>query len=164
MTIFKNQDIILLSKQYVLRTLQYHAESFFTKRGEDVESIGKIIGKIDKEIYKCITEDIITDEVIITNNQIEHIKIRHNESLDLAMSTVEETLLDPDFIFRDKHPNTGLIVKLLEVDNLHLQVVLRICTSNDTKGYKNSIISCWVISKSRLANYLRNKEILYRKS
>ena len=80
------------------------------------------------------------------------------------MSTVEETLLDPDFIFRDKHPNTGLVVKLLEVDNLHLQVVLRICTSNDTKGYKNSIISCWVISKSRLANYLRNKEILYRKS
>ena len=129
-----------------------------------MESIGKIIGKIDKEIYKCITEDIITDEVIITNNQIEHIKIRHNESLDLAMSAVEETLLDPDFIFRDKHLYTGLVVKLLEVDNLHLQVVLRICTSNDTKGYKNSIISCWVISKSRLANYLRNKEILYRKS
>ena len=89
-----------------------------------MESIGKIIGKIDKEIYKCITEDIITDEVIITNNQIEHIKIRHNESLDLAMSAVEETLLNPDFIFRDKHPNTGLVVKLLEVDNLHLQVVL----------------------------------------
>ena len=129
-----------------------------------MESIGKIIGKIDKEIYRCITEDIITDEVIITNNQIEHIKIRHNESYELAMSAIGETLLSPDFIFKDKHPNTGLVVNLLEVDNLHLQVVLRICTSNDTKGFKNSIISCWVISEGRLANYLRNKEILYRKS
>lgn len=129
-----------------------------------MESIGKIIGKIDKEIYRCITEDIITDEVIITNNQIEHIKIRHNESYELAMSAIGETLLSPDFIFKDKHPNTGLVVKLLEVDNLHLQVVLRICTSNDTKGFKNSIISCWIISEGRLANYLRNKEILYRKS
>lgn len=129
-----------------------------------MESIGKIIGKIDKEIYKCITEDLVTDEVIITNNQIKHIKIRHNESYELAMSTIEETLLRPDFIFKDKHPNTGLVVKLLEFDNLHLQVVLRICTSKDTKGFKNSIISCWVISEGRLANYLRNKEILYRKS
>ena len=129
-----------------------------------MESIGKIIGKIDKEIYNCISEDIITDEVIITNNQIEHIKIRHNESYELAMSAIGETLLSPDFIFKDKHPNTGLVVKLLEVDNLHLQVVLRICTSNDAKGFKNSIISCWVISEGRLANYLRNKEILYRKS
>lgn len=33
-----------------------------------------IIGKINKNIYKCITEDITTDKVIITDNQINHIK------------------------------------------------------------------------------------------
>lgn len=37
----------------------------------------RIIGKINIEIYKCITEDICTDEVIITEKQIEHIK-EHN--------------------------------------------------------------------------------------
>ena len=35
------------------------------------------IGKINQKIYKCITEDIITEEVIITENQIQHIKDRH---------------------------------------------------------------------------------------
>lgn len=40
------------------------------------------IGKIDREIYKCITEDIRTDEVIITNNQIQHIKDRHPEAYE----------------------------------------------------------------------------------
>ena len=77
------------------------------------------IGRIDLDIYKCITEDIVTDEVVITNNQIE------------------------------------------SSDNI--QMVLRICTSKDPKGYKNSIISSWKISEKRLQNYLRNKRILYKK-
>ena len=38
------------------------------------------IGKINQKIYKCITEDIITEEVIITDNQIQHIKDRHPEA------------------------------------------------------------------------------------
>ena len=28
-----------------------------------------IIGKINRDIYKCITDDIVTDEVIITENK-----------------------------------------------------------------------------------------------
>lgn len=32
------------------------------------------VGKIDREIYKCITKDIVTDEVIITDERIGHIK------------------------------------------------------------------------------------------
>lgn len=35
------------------------------------------VGKIDRDIYKCITEDIVTDEVVITESQIQHIKERH---------------------------------------------------------------------------------------
>ena len=36
-----------------------------------------IVGKINREIYKCITDDIVTDEVIITEERIGHIKERH---------------------------------------------------------------------------------------
>ena len=35
------------------------------------------IGKIDKEIYKCISDDIQTEDVIITEERIQHIKERH---------------------------------------------------------------------------------------
>lgn len=35
------------------------------------------VGRIRKEIYQCITSDCITDEVIITDKQVEHIKQRH---------------------------------------------------------------------------------------
>lgn len=35
------------------------------------------ICRLDIAKYKCVTPDIITDEVIITDKQIEHIKERH---------------------------------------------------------------------------------------
>ena len=89
------------------------------------------IGKINQKIYKCITEDIITEEVIIIDNQIQHIKDRHPEAYNKVLKNIQEAISTPGYIIRDKH------------------------------AYKNSVISCWKISERRLQNYLRNKEILY---
>ncbi len=122
-----------------------------------------IIGTIDKEIYKCITNDIITDDVVITDNQIQHIKDKHPDSYQKAMANMKAALESPDYIIKDKHKNTGLIIKQIHLQNEHTQIVLRICTSEDEPGYKNSIISSWEISEKRLQNYLRNKAILYKK-
>ncbi|MCC8102464.1 MAG: hypothetical protein LIP11_09500, partial [Clostridiales bacterium] len=60
--------------------------------------------------------------------------------------------------------NTGLVIKRLWTsEGQYVQVVLKICTTEDEPGYKNSIISCWEISEGRLQNYLRNKSILYKR-
>ena len=37
------------------------------------------IGKINRDIYKCVTEDIVTDEVIITDERIAHIIQRRGQ-------------------------------------------------------------------------------------
>ena len=121
------------------------------------------VGKINKEIYKCITEDIVTEEVIITENQIKHIQDRHPEAFEKTMNNLKSALYDPDYIIEDKHKNTGLIIKRIRLEEDYTQVVLRICTSQDQHGYKNSIISRWEISEKRLQNYLRNKRILYKR-
>ncbi|MBE5867980.1 MAG: hypothetical protein E7293_03350 [Lachnospiraceae bacterium] len=120
------------------------------------------VGKIDKEIYKCITKDIVTDEVVITDNQLQHILDRHPEAYDKVIGYFNDALAAPDYIIKDKRKNTGLIIKNITDGQNLLQMVLRICTSEDEEGYKNSIISCWEISEKRLQNYLRNKEILYK--
>ena len=122
-----------------------------------------VIGRIDREIFRCIAEDIVTEEVVMTDNQLEHILQRHPEVFPVVMDVVRDTLRDPDYIIEDKHPYTGLVVKRLETGSESLQVVLRICTSEDQPGYKNSVISCWEISERRLKNYLRNKKILYNR-
>ena len=122
-----------------------------------------VIGRIDREIFRCIAEDIVTEEVVMTDNQLEHILQRHPEVFPVVMDVVRDTLRDPDYIIEDKHPYTGLVVRRLETGSESLQVVLRICTSEDQPGYKNSVTSCWEISEHRLQNYLRNKKILYKR-
>lgn len=121
------------------------------------------VGKINKDIYKCITEDIVTDEVFITDEQIQHIKDRHPDDYKKIKGSISCVLSDPDYIFKDKHKNTGLIIKKIKVKKQCLQMVLRIITSENERAYKNSIISCWSISERRLQNYLRNKVILYKR-
>lgn len=131
-----------------------------TKEAADMH----LVGRIDRNIYKCITQDIRTDEVIITDNQIRHIKDRHPEALEKAIEDLGNAVRDPDYIIADdKHKNTGLVIKRIESTTGNLQLVLRICTSADAPDYKNSVISSWKISERRLQNYLRNKRILYKK-
>lgn len=124
----------------------------------------RTVGRIDKEIYKCITENIMIDEVVITDNQMQHIMERHPDTYEKVGIYLEAALKNPDYIIEDKHMNTGLIIKRIDLNNRkHIQIVLRICTPEDVDGYKNSIISCWEISDKRLQNYLRNKRILYKR-
>ena len=120
------------------------------------------ICKIDKRIYECVSNDISTNEVVITDKQIEHSNL-HKGAYTRYQEFVEQTLRSPDYIFADKHPNTGLVVKRLpDADGKSLEIVLRIKVSTDPNEYKNSIISCWDISDARLKNYVRNKKILYK--
>lgn len=122
-----------------------------------------IIGKINKNIYKCVTEDITTEEVIITDNQINHIKNRHPNDYEIFSSYFSDILSDPDFILEANKPNTAFILKQITENDLTVQLILRLQTSQDPKGYKNSIITFLKIDIKTWNKYLRNKKILYRK-
>ena len=43
------------------------------------------VGEIDRRIYKCITNDITTNEVIITDERIMHIKERHPDDYEVCL-------------------------------------------------------------------------------
>jgi hypothetical protein len=123
------------------------------------------LGSLNINIYKCISSNIDTDRVIITDNQLDHIAEHHPDSYDEMLIELKSTLSNPDYIFKDdKHNDTGLVVKSIKAGDTYLYIVLRVCT--DSKGGKlaNSVISGWQISQSRLNNYLRNKLLLYKKS
>lgn len=122
-----------------------------------------IIGKINKNIYKCVTEDITTEEVIITDNQINHIKNRHPNDYENFSSYFSDILSGPDFILEANKPNTAFILKQITENDLTVQLILRLQTSQDPKGYKNSIITFLKIDIKTWNKYLRNKKILYRK-
>ena len=121
-----------------------------------------LVGKIDIEIYNCITKDITTDEVIITDKQIDHIKNRHPNDYKLFNKYLEKIVEQPDYIIEANKPFTALILKEIQIDNKKFKTVVRLATSNDTPSYKNSIITFMKIDDREWNRILKNKKILYK--
>ena len=117
-------------------------------------------------VYRCISEGISTDRVVLTDKQIIHMENSHPEAYKDVISELKNTIEEPDYIICDgKHKDTGLVVRrvLSTVEKEHIFIVLRICTDTYNGEFANSIISGWKISEKRLQSYLRNKKILYTK-
>lgn len=120
------------------------------------------IGKLNKEIYSCVTKDIASNVVIITEKQVEHIKERHQNVYEKFGHCFNSIIQEPDYIIEANKPNTALILKELEIEHQKVKTVLRLATSHDIKGLNNSIITFMRIDDKEWNRLLRNKKILYK--
>ena len=122
-----------------------------------------IVGKIDRNIYKCITNDIVTDEVIITDERIQHIKDRHPNDFERYYGYLEKIIVDPEYILLGNKPNSALLLKDFSNKEEQFKTVLRLVTSVDDQNFKNSIITFMKINKKEWDRIIRNKNLLYKK-
>lgn len=133
------------------------------KSKQEVQDV-HYIGKINREIYKCITEDIRTDEVIITDKQIEHIIERRGQTFyDKYNGDFSEIILDPDYIFKDDMDNTAIACKRYDTDGISVNIVLRLIVKSENTNYKNSIITAIGENEKRFNQRLRNNKAVYKK-
>ncbi len=122
------------------------------------------IGKIDIEKYQKVTEKtILTDEVIITNNRIEHIIERrglyfYNE----YKKYFSEIVFNPDYIFKDVRENTALVSKRINHNGNNINIVIKLVVEGENTNYKNSIITVIKENEKRFAQRLRNNSPFYR--
>jgi len=121
------------------------------------------VGKIDKNIYSCITEKFATDEVIITEERIAHVKERHPNDYERYFAYIPEIIAEPDYIVEANKENTAVILKEINNDGEKFKLVLRIWVKGDPENYKNSIITFLHIGEVTWKKILRNKNILYKR-
>ena len=121
------------------------------------------VGKIDKKIYSCVSDTIISDEVIITDNQISHIKGRHPNDYEQYSQYFADIVGNPDYIIESNKMDTAVILKEIIEEGRRVQMVMKLATKRSEEGYKNSIITFMKINSNRLNRYLRTKKILYKK-
>ena len=119
--------------------------------------------KINKKLYSVVTNDIRTDEVVITDMQIKHIKEHHPNDYERFSTYFKIVLTEPDYILRANKPNTAMVLKEIEENGDKVKLILRLQTSIDPAGFKNSIITFQKVQDKRYNRYLRNAEILYRR-
>ncbi|MDR1703804.1 MAG: hypothetical protein LBS19_03855 [Clostridiales bacterium] len=118
-----------------------------------------VIGRIDVEMFKDISADIVTDKVILTDKQLAHILSQRAGTYEKYREKLPEILEDPDFIFQDpKHPDTALVIK--RYDNAAV-IILRLST--ESFDNMNSILTMWEIKEPRLKRYILTHKIVYKK-
>lgn len=122
----------------------------------------RYIGTIDREKYSCVAKDITTDEVIITDERIQHIKDRHPNDFERYFNYMKEIVTNPDYIIETNKPNTALILKSFTDGDEQFKTVLRLITFSENSKYKNSIITFMKINEKEWNRLLRNKKILYK--
>ena len=115
------------------------------------------------ELYRVVEEDLVTDEVMFTEQQILHIEEGHPGDFERLAEYIPRILQEPDYILRGNRPHTALVLKQIETPEFEAEVILRLKVSSDPKEYKNSIITMWKISKKRFQRLLRQGDTLYKK-
>ena len=118
------------------------------------------IGKLDKEKLGRYKHIIITEEVIITEERITHIKEHHPELINSEIIYIKDVLEDPDYIFEDrKNIDTILMVKNIDKTYKDYRLVVKLNTNTNInlKEKSNTIISFWKINKKKLGQFIRNE-------
>lgn len=118
--------------------------------------------KLDVEKYRCVSQDIATDEVIITDERIAHIQERHPQDYERYSQYLAEMVQRPQYILEDPFPNTAVILRSFSEANEQFRLILKLAVTGDGADKKNSIITFMKISEKTFRKYVRNKKILYK--
>lgn len=135
------------------------------KTEETAETDVHKVGKIDVEKFETIANGrILTDEVIITDNRIEHIIERRGQQFyDDFNGYFPEIIEDPDYIFKDDMDNTAIVSKSYSHKGKTVNLVLRLVVEGENPSYKNSILTAIGENEKRFAQRLRNNAPVYKK-
>ncbi len=121
------------------------------------------IGKLDKELYQCVSQDIATEEVVITEERVQHIIERHPGDYERYFSFIKEIIETPDYILEANKPFSVLLLKHIDANGKNYKLILRFKVASDPDNYKNSIISFQKVEDRRYRRYTNSENVLYKR-
>ena len=134
-----------------------------SKTTQNKEKTVQYIGKLDKNKLGKYADKVITDEVIMTNERIEHTNKRHPGDYDKYIKYVPDIIKNPDYILEDiDNVDTILVLKSIKEKGKNIQVVVKLQT-NKEEAKSNSILTFWHIRDRNYRGTIKNNEIIYQK-
>ena len=121
----------------------------------------KSLGKINTEHLQPTFGRLQTNEVIITDERLAHIKSHHPEDLTYFEKYGAETISDPDYIIKDGK-NFGTVFMVKHLSETNLNVVVRLAIDTDKEGLKNSVMTFFRIREKNLRKLIKKNELLYK--
>lgn len=122
------------------------------------------IGKIDRNKIGIYKNKIVTDDVILSDERIKHIKEHHPGDYEKYAKYISRIIDNPDYILVDnKNTDTLLFLKRIEEEQKNVQIVIKLNTNKLNYRIKNSILTLWKIKDSTYKQLIRNKENIWKK-
>lgn len=120
------------------------------------------IGKIDKNIFEKEFGKIQTEDVVLTDERMQHIKERHIDDYAIFEEYHKDILENPDIVLKDsKNDNTVFMIKHIEGTNMN--VVIKLSVYEDEKHPKNSIMTAYRMRDKNVKKLERNNKMLYKR-
>lgn len=141
----------------------FHGNDTIKETKEEKDStVAEIIklGKVNKKIFQEKYGKIQTDEVIVTNERIAHIK--HPQDYDLFEQFCGECICTPDLVISDEK-NIGTVFMIKKLPETNLNIVLRLVLENEQSTLKNSVMTFWRIRDRNLQKLIAKNQVLYKK-
>ena len=129
--------------------------------GSDNMAEYTMLGKINTQPLEQEFGKLKTDEVVVTNERMEHIKKHHPQDVELFEQYASKAIQNPDIIIKDlKNSDTIFAVRRLEKTNLN--VVLKLVLEGNGEDIKNSVISFYRIRTANLKKLEEKNKVLYK--
>ena len=122
------------------------------------------VGWIDREVFKAAGFALLSEEVVLTEPQLQHIEENHPGDYELYKHCLSLVLAKPDYIVEANKPDTAVLLKHIEQGDERFQLILRLKVETDPEEYENSVITFWKIEGKRYRRYLRTKKVLYKRA
>ena len=120
------------------------------------------LGKINIEVLKSEFGILQTDEIIVTDERIDHIKNRHPEDYSLFTIYGASSVSDPDFVIKDEK-NRGTVFMVKKLPDTNLNVVVRVVLESDDMKLKNSVMTFYRLRDKNLKKLIAKNALLYKK-
>lgn len=122
------------------------------------------VGRLDRKKLGDYREKIITEDVILTEERIKHIREHHPGDYEEYGLYIKEIIEEPDYILEDnKNIDTVLYMKNIIDNRKNIQIVIRLNTNQKEINKKNSILTLWKIKKSTYNQLVRNRKVIWKK-
>ena len=119
-----------------------------------------LLGKINTRWLEPEFGRILTDEIVITDERLDHIRERHPDDFALFEKYGVQSVQFPDMIIKDeKHTGTVFMIKKLPDTNLN--VVVRVVLETDSEELKNSVMTFYRIREKNLRKLEEKNKLLY---
>ena len=150
------------AKELEARVLDKSGKGGIMSLGSDNMAEFNKLGRINTQPLEKEFGKLKTDEIVVTDERLEHIRNRHPEDFELFEQYGTSTVETPDLIIKDeKSENTVFMVKRLDTTNLN--VVAKLILDTDNNDYKNSVMTFYRIRDKNLKKIEKRNKTLYKR-